>query len=119
MKRRRLVDPVFGFHWYFQIGGTQASAFQWYCKKFNLKVPETDETNAGCFGENDSVKYTGVIWITEKAGGSTYSHEIAHAVMHVCRVLELDPRQADEFQASYTGYLSKNLNQLAYRKKRK
>lgn len=118
IKRKKLVDEVMGFRWYFQIGGSEDSAFKWYCSLFDLPPPppHTLDNHAGCFGEHSHIPFTGLIWIRQGEGAGVMAHEIAHAVAHVCRTLELDPREADEFQASYTGYLMRNLNILVRKK---
>lgn len=114
-KRKYLIDPILGFHWLLQYGGTEKEALLWYTNKFKLLPPIFENKNAGCFANNDAVLYTGLIWVQKGGAASTMCHEIAHAVMHVCRVLELDPREADEFQASYTGYLGKHFTNLFYK----
>lgn len=123
MKRKKINDPVLGFRWYFQIGASEDSAYSWYCKAFNIPKPEphtiAESVHSGSFGSNKDIAFSGLIWIADKQGGTTMAHECAHAANNVCRVLELDPREADEFHASYCGYLFRELNKLFYKKKSK
>lgn len=118
MKRHYLADPIFGFGFLLVVGGLEADAIKAYQRKFNLGPAEghIPGTNKGCFACNREVEYSGLIWVEKKASASTIAHEAAHATAHVCRVLSLDPREADEFQASYTGWLVRNLTRLYYRK---
>lgn len=120
MKRKKLFEEVLGFHWHFQIGGTEEEAIRWFCRIYNLPLPEpeTHEGNVGSCTYSNRVRYAALIWLNKDCRSSTLSHEIAHAVVRVCSVLDLDPRQADEFQASYTGYLTKHLTKLFYQKKK-
>lgn len=113
-----LVDPIFGFHFMLVVGGKESDAVRKFCKRLNLPMPDVRlDENRGCFCENESSRYNGLIWVEAKCGASTIAHECAHATAHVCRVFELDPRHADEFQASYTGWLVKELTKLYWRKK--
>lgn len=117
MKRKVVYDPTLGFTWHFQIGGSEASAIRWFCNKIGAELPKEDPAqNAGSFIYNKQYPYFAAIWIDKKSGGGTCAHEVAHAVMHVCRVFEMDPREVDEFQASYHGYLYRQLTSLFYRR---
>ena len=114
-RRKRVIDKTLGFHWYMQYGGTAFDAQKWYCEKFDVRVPGSvagEDYHHGLFVSVKAVPYSGLIWIKDTVGAIVMAHEIAHAVVHVCRVLELDPREADEFQACYTGYLMGELNRL-------
>lgn len=119
MKRSRLIDPIFGFHFWMQVGGTEQGACNWYLKAIDKELIFCDGTNRGCFVEQTGVPFSGLIWVESDARLSTITHEVAHAVMHVCRVLDLDPRQADEFQAYYSGYLNKHFTKLYNRRTKK
>lgn len=115
-KRKVLKDEILGFQWCFQIGGTEESAYRWFSKRYNLPPAKLSGTNEGSFGHHESCEFTGLIWLNADCRASTLAHEAAHAVIHVCTVLDMDPREVDEFQASYIGYLVKHLNQLFYSK---
>jgi len=119
-KRKRIIDPVLGFRFYLQYGGSEYEAYKWFEKLFEVRVPLTVnqhfDINVGSFGENPSQPYAGLIWLTKDCGGSTMAHEVAHAVTNVCRVLNMNPVNADEFYASYLGWLFKEVN-LFIRKK--
>lgn len=110
-------DPIFGFYFMMVVGGKESDAMRKFCRRFNLRPPDIVlDTNLGSFAENADSPYCGLIWVEEDASASTIAHECAHATAHVCRVLQLDPRQADEFQASYTGWLVRNMTRLYYRR---
>lgn len=112
-KRKVIREPVMGFYWMLQYGGEESMALQWYSKALGVDTPENDdEANSGCFACNMSIPFSGLIWVCKDGGPSTVVHEISHAVMHVCRVLELNPVEADEFQASYQGYLMRQFAKL-------
>jgi len=112
-----LIDPIFGFHFMLVVGGKESDAMRRFCRKLGLPMPEARlDRSRGCFSFNRDEEFNGLIWIEDKARSGTLAHECAHATAHVCRVLELDPREADEFQASYTGWLVRNLTRLYYRK---
>lgn len=116
-KARHLLDPIFGFHFLLIIGGKESDAMRRFCREFTFAYPEVElDKNRGSFSHNESARYCGLIWIEHKGSASTIAHEAAHATAHVCRVLDLDPREADEFQASYTGWLVHELNKLYWRK---
>lgn len=121
MKRKKIFDPILGFRFYVQHGGTEYEAYKWFEKLFGIRVPSTVnehyDSNAGSFGENSSQPYAGIIWLSKDCGGSTVAHEVAHAVTNVCRVLEMNPVMADEFYASYLGWLFKEVNLFIQRKK--
>lgn len=106
-KRKILVDPVTGFHWLFQVGGTEHDSWLWYAKKFGLPLPEEQiKGNSGSFAYNDREPFTGLIWIRHPYAYSTLAHEIYHAVTYMSRRLDINPLITDEFGASYTGYLA-------------
>lgn len=113
-KRIKVKDPILGFLFYVQYGGTEYEAYKWFEKMTGCRVPSTvhqgHELHAGSFGANSSMPYVGVIWISEKAGGSTIVHECGHATTNVCRVLEMNPVNSDEFYSSYLGWLFREVN---------
>ena len=108
-----LVDPIFGLHFMMVVGGKESDAVSKFCRKIDAPMPDVElDKSRGSFSYNNSAQNNGLIWVEERASASTIAHECAHATAHVCRVLELDPRQADEFQASYTGWLVRNMTRL-------
>lgn len=118
-KLKYLTDPIFGFHFLVVVGGKESDAMRKFCRTFGFEYPEIQlDTNRGSFSHNDKSPYCGLIWLENGASAATMAHEAAHATAHVCRVLDLDPREADEFQASYTGWLVRELNKLYWRKNR-
>ena len=119
-KSKLLIDPIFGFYFYLTIGGKEIDSIRKFCRKYKFDVPEGEFcTNLGSFTANMATAYAGSIWLGDGVGTGTIAHECAHAANHVCKVLELDPRQADEFHASYCGWLTKEAVKLFYRKGKK
>lgn len=118
--RRKIIrDPILGFNFYVQVGGTSKQAEQWLEDLYDIRFPpeESKHFYPGVFGSHYSIPYAGLIWLDKKCGGSTMAHEVAHAVTNVCRVLEMNPINSDEFHASYTGWLFKEVNVFIQGKK--
>jgi len=122
IKRTQINDPVLHFVFYVQHGGTEFSAYKWMLDTHGFRLPENVgpgvDGNSGSFGVNSAYPYWGVIWLAKDCGGSTVAHEVAHAVTNVCRVLELNPVNADEFYSSYLGWLFKEVNIFLQGKKK-
>lgn len=123
MKRKVLNDYTLGFSFVLQIGGTELEAYQYYDKifKINSNHPTgvNDNKKRGIFSYNECWPYCCLIWINKDSGAGTMAHESAHAAMHVCSTLGINPVEADEFQATYTGFLSRELANLYFKKKKK
>lgn len=104
-------DDLLGFQWLVQVGGDDRSALEWYTERFQVPMPANWEfdSSRGVFAAHPQMQYAGLIWLEDDVRVSTSTHEVAHAVVHVCTVLDMDPRQANEFQALYTGWLNKHI----------
>lgn len=123
MKRKLVEDKALGFDFALQIGGLESEALSYFEKSFNINGPRPEGVDngrkRGIFAYNDAYEFCGLIWIDKDSGGSVMAHESAHAAMHVCKTLGIDPIKADEFQARYTGFLVSELSKLFYTKKKK
>jgi hypothetical protein len=118
LKTKYVKDYILGFHFLVCIGGTEIDAMRKFCSKFGFLFPDDvkEGSHRGMFAENASKPFCGLIWVEKKAGAGTIAHECAHAANHVCRVLELDPRHADEFHSSYLGWLVREVTAVYWRR---
>jgi len=116
LKRKIIFDPVLGFTFYLQVGGTEIETYQWIQSKLGWKIPDQLGANTGSFGVNSNNNFVGVLWLSNKCGGSTVVHEVAHAAIHVCRALDMNPLTCEEFFTSYTGWLFRQVNLFMQRK---
>jgi len=119
MKKKKIEDPILGFHWHLQFGGCENKAIKQFCKLYDFPFPEGELDLAGGFTTNIKYPYVGLIWVRQDRYAATIAHECAHATVHVCRVLDMDPREANEFQASYTGYLVNEFFKMMEPKRKK
>lgn len=115
-KRQILIDPIFDFIWLMQFGGTEKAAQAWYEEKYNVECIPSEHRNVGSFHHCEMMPGASLIWIDKDRGTNTITHEVNHAVLHVCKTLKIDPLTTDEFFCYYAGWLSGQFVELMYRK---
>lgn len=108
VKRAIITDHVFMVDYYAQRGGTLQSAIDKFAKY--IKVPtwevEQNSNHRGHFGAHLSHR-AGCIWIHEKGGTNTITHEVSHATHHLLTGLKVtDLQQVDEIFAHYSAWLA-------------
>lgn len=103
----KILDPVYGVHYYVQRGGTLQSAVDKYAKYSGIPTWQLEQSPAhrGHFGAHADVR-CGFIWLHDKAGSGSISHEVSHAVNYFfCKMGATDLGQIDELFAYYTQWL--------------
>jgi len=110
MKTRSTVisDDIFLVDYYVQRGGTLQSAidkFSKFIKVPSWEVPQS-ENHRGHFAAHSGHR-AGCLWLHEKSGTNSITHEVCHATHHLFTGLLLtDVSQLDELYAHYTAWLA-------------
>lgn len=96
------------------VGGLEKDAVLWMCRKEDLTPPAKYSygSNNGSFSANLDFPYTGALWVSKRAGCSTWAHECTHCAIHTARTLGIDTSTGEEFVATYVGYLMRELQKV-------
>ena len=106
-----VTDPIFMVDYLIQRGGSLQSAIDRFAKF--IKVPSWEVSQCanhrGHFGAHLSHR-AGVIWLHEKAGTNTITHEVCHATHHTFTGLQISEfSQTDELFAHYSAWLASEI----------
>lgn len=111
-----LQDPITNFRWYMCYGGSFEDAYKWYNKFTGITIDTAvAETALGMFVYAKASPRECLIWVYNKAKVCTISHEVAHAVIHVCNTLNIPIDVTNEYFCDYTSSLNLEMVNLYYK----